>query len=141
MGTGAVMILFNEKGQVLMEERDEDTLNYPGYWNLPSGGSEPGERPEETARRELREEAGYEAPSLKLLFTTPQTRPDGQKTLRYVYLVGFDPNQKIRKGSEGKSMEFKNPREFSTMKVFQDHIEFVRKAKEMRRSRCPESGR
>src|SRR5690348_16221505 len=36
-------------------------------WAIPSGGVEPGESPEEAARRELEEEAGYQARSVRPL--------------------------------------------------------------------------
>lgn len=39
-------------------------------WELPAGILGPGEAPEECARRELIEEAGYEAGNLSLLFST-----------------------------------------------------------------------
>jgi ADP-ribose pyrophosphatase len=36
-------------------------------WELPGGGAQPGERPEEAAQRELREEGGYRAGRLTFL--------------------------------------------------------------------------
>ena len=129
------MILFRPDGCVLMEERDNNTINYPGFWNLPSGGCEEGEAPEITAKRELIEEANYRAPSLKFLFTSPQHRPDGQETVRHVFLVGYDPSQRIQKGGEGKDLRFIDPAEFSNMKVFQDHVEFVERARELLQAR------
>jgi ADP-ribose diphosphatase len=38
-------------------------------WAIPSGGVEPGETPEKSARRELEEEAGYQARSIRPLLT------------------------------------------------------------------------
>ena len=45
--------------QVLLLQRAEDT-RCPGSWETVHGRIEPGERPEEAARREVREETGLE---------------------------------------------------------------------------------
>lgn len=44
-------------GKVLCLQRDDvDGIPWPGWWDLPGGGREGAESPEETALRELREE-------------------------------------------------------------------------------------
>ncbi len=52
---GAFAIIFDDAGRVLFARRRDYDL-----WNLPGGGSEEGEAPEETAVREVREEVGLE---------------------------------------------------------------------------------
>lgn len=44
--------------RVLLIQRSDDSDAYPGCWALPGGYMDPGERIEETALRELREETG-----------------------------------------------------------------------------------
>lgn len=52
---GAFAIILNDEGQVLLSHRrDMDA------WNLPGGGLEPGELPNECVIREVREETGLE---------------------------------------------------------------------------------
>lgn len=46
-------------------------------WVLPKGHIDPGERPEETAPREIREEAGVEASLVRELARLPQTTRSG----------------------------------------------------------------
>lgn len=58
---GAVVIIGNEKGEVLLQKRPE------GRWGLPGGLMELGESFEEVALREVREEIGLEIKNLKLL--------------------------------------------------------------------------
>ena len=57
----SVVILFNEKGQVLLEERSDD-----GYFDFPGGGIDLKESAEDAARRELLEETGLFAKELEL---------------------------------------------------------------------------
>ena len=52
----AVVILFNESNEILLEERADD-----GYYDFPGGGIDLKEEAEEAAKRELLEETGLEA--------------------------------------------------------------------------------
>ncbi len=59
---GTFAIIFNEQGQVLLSHRrDMDA------WNLPGGGLEPGELPDQGVRREVREETGLEVVTERLV--------------------------------------------------------------------------
>jgi 8-oxo-dGTP diphosphatase len=53
----AVGVLVREDGAFLLTSRPPGKV-YEGYWEFPGGKVEPGERPEETLIRELREELG-----------------------------------------------------------------------------------
>ena len=57
----SVVILFNEKGEVLLEERTDD-----GFFDFPGGGIDLKESAEDAAKRELKEETGLIADELKL---------------------------------------------------------------------------
>ncbi|MDR0299756.1 MAG: NUDIX domain-containing protein [Streptococcaceae bacterium] len=61
--SGAVVIIGNPKGKILLQERRELRRR----WGLPGGLMELGELPEETAKREVSEETGLEVMGLKLL--------------------------------------------------------------------------
>ena len=58
----SAMILAVDQERLLMQRRA-----YTGAWHVPGGYMELGERIEETARRELREETGLEARAIELL--------------------------------------------------------------------------
>lgn len=60
---GSVVIIINELGRVLLEQRKHP----PGAWGLPGGLMELGESTEDTARREVLEEAGLKIGKLELI--------------------------------------------------------------------------
>jgi 8-oxo-dGTP diphosphatase len=59
---GAVAIITNRRGQLLMHLRDDlGYIAWPDHWSLLGGGCDPGEHPADAVVRELQEEAGLTA--------------------------------------------------------------------------------
>jgi len=55
----AGVILVDPRGRVLMQLRDDDAaIMFPGCWGITGGAGNPGETPEQIARREVLEETG-----------------------------------------------------------------------------------
>jgi putative (di)nucleoside polyphosphate hydrolase len=65
---GAGALLMNDGGLVLAFER----ADVPGAWQLPQGGLAAGEEPMDGALRELEEETGIRANSLRLVQAYPE---------------------------------------------------------------------
>src|SRR3954469_9897334 len=65
---GAVgVVTVNEAGEVLLVQQWRHAAQRMS-WEIPAGGLEEGELPEDGARRELREEAGYTAREVRPLY-------------------------------------------------------------------------
>ncbi|MGW5581702.1 NUDIX hydrolase [Micromonospora chokoriensis] len=73
----ALVLLVDPSGAVLLQHRDEGIAVSPGQWSLPGGHVEPGESPEEAARRELLEETGLTADELHPLWSGPRPYEPG----------------------------------------------------------------
>jgi mutator protein MutT len=55
----ADFLLFNEKGEILLQQKPQWSDHNPNKWEIPGGHVDPGESFEQAAIRELREESGY----------------------------------------------------------------------------------
>lgn len=62
MMNAAACIVVNDKNEILLQLRGDDH-----FWGLPGGIMEMGERPEESAKREVFEETGYNVELVKYL--------------------------------------------------------------------------
>lgn len=85
----AVVVAVDSAGQIILVEQHRSALGH-NLLEVPAGLLEPGEDPQETARRELKEETGFSPASIEpLLFLHPAPGFSDEKM--YVYLAeGLD---------------------------------------------------
>lgn len=121
---GTILVVFNEKKEILMQLRSDFK-----QWGFPGGGLELGETLEETARRELEEETGLILDSLKLIDVvsgeeTYREYPNGDKVydVTIVYeITGYHGDLKI---NDDESLDFAW---FSLDNAPEDMPEFMKK--------------
>lgn len=64
---GVSNIFVDQEGKLLLMKRAEQCFTFPGYWGLVGGFIDPGETPEEAAKREAKEEVGVEIEVMKFV--------------------------------------------------------------------------
>lgn len=98
-------IVFNNQGELLTITRGVEP--FLGKYALPGGGVEYGETTEKAALRELQEETGVKATSLKLVgvYSDPSRDPRGH-IISVAYLVGFPLGSSIQAGDDAASAKF-----------------------------------
>lgn len=110
--TGSSVIIVNEDGEVLLQERQDN-----GNWGLPGGCQELGEDLRETAAREVYEETGIKIDSKSLVLidtisgeSRKRSYPNGDivfnNTSLYVVKITNEQKNDIKCDSESKQLKF-----------------------------------
>jgi 8-oxo-dGTP diphosphatase len=82
LGVGALII---DEGRILLVKRGREPLK--GYWSLPGGAVETGERLEAALLREVREETGLDVSILELIEIFERIMPDDRGQPEYHYVL------------------------------------------------------
>jgi 8-oxo-dGTP diphosphatase len=102
MKHATAIILFNDKKQILVQERDGNTLIHPNKWSFFGGGIEKNESPIECAIRECKEELSYQLKNPKFIFSKIINELN---TKLFVFIENFNHIQTL-KLNEGRSMRW-----------------------------------
>ena len=97
--TSHALILYRGKFLLILRDNKPD-IPYPNLWAPVGGNSLSGELPEQTLRRELKEEANLKVDNFTYL--------GDMENDAHLFLVKISTNdfRKIRKGAEGQKLEF-----------------------------------
>jgi 8-oxo-dGTP diphosphatase len=82
LGVGALIF---EDGKILLVERAKQPMR--GYWSIPGGIVEAGEKLEDAIRREVLEETGLEVQTLSIFEVFERIIPDAQGQPEYHYVL------------------------------------------------------
>ncbi len=98
----ALLALYNEKKEILMQHRAKDAKRLPDHWGFFGGGIEEGETPEQAVQREIIEELEYNvhSPNLNLI---QKFIWEGDENTKYVFIEKYDLTQPLIQ-HEGQNM-------------------------------------
>ncbi|HOF44080.1 MAG TPA: NUDIX hydrolase [Candidatus Pacearchaeota archaeon] len=128
VSVGVPVIIQNSKGEILLGKRNMNMPTYPGFWGLPGGMPEYGEKIENTAIREVKEELDIDIKIIKKSKNVYENLPD--KKCRF-HSVDVPFYGKIVKGiakpkDETKEVKWFKPSEIRNMELAYTHKEVLK---------------
>lgn len=129
-------IIFRRQ-DILLIERGREPLK--GYWSLPGGLVEPGERLEEAARREVLEETSLRVRSLARFEIFERIMRDAKNRIEYHYVL-IDFVCKVESGSprpgdDVSQVEWVKQRDLGRYRLTDGTLEVIERAFDARRTR------
>lgn len=113
---GAVAIITNRRGELLMHLRDDlPYIAWPAHWSLLGGGTDDSELPAATIIRELDEEAGLTVQHLTELFEIRDEHGSGQ--LITFFAAEWDGDETGLPLSEGVKLQFFAPEHLDILTI------------------------
>ncbi len=116
------IVVPDNEGNVLLVKRSEEPKK--GYWCLPGGFMELGEKPDQSALRELEEETGLSGRIDMLLGITSNVSPVYFTVLMMGYLVK-DYTGTLKAGDDAADAAWFHPEELPEI-AFESHLKFIR---------------
>ena len=101
-----VIIVFNEKEEILIVKRSPAVETFVGYWCFPGGGADEGETAEECAVRETFEETQIKANPATLMYLDTVTK-DEDKEIHF--FASFDWTGEVKIDWESDDYQWIHP--------------------------------
>ncbi|WP_420862138.1 NUDIX domain-containing protein [Algirhabdus cladophorae] len=105
MFIGCKIALLCEGTIAVLLRDDAPGLRYANMWDLPGGGREPGEAPEQTLRREVAEEIGIAGFGISSVFEKASDLDPMQSSWFFVSHIAPDLVAQMRLGDEGQAFQ------------------------------------
>lgn len=109
--SGAKLALFLGADLLVIKRDDKPDIPYPGYWDLPGGGREGDESPQDCALRETYEEVTLSLKADDFSWARSYVRPRG----RVWFFVSHQPASliaQVKLGSEGQCWRLMSPHDY-----------------------------
>jgi len=119
---GVSAILINPRGQVLLQQRDDNpAIRYPGHWSLFGGTIEDGESPGEAVAREVHEEIDFELRNFGMFRQFVQ---NNKREFAFAGELTAELHELTL--SEGQGMNFFYPSQLSELQIRPDDKETLK---------------
>ncbi len=109
---GAKLALFIGPRLLVLHRDDTPGLLWPGFWDLPGGGREPGETPLQTALRETREEFTLTVPQAHICWGRAYTNSIGRQVWFFAGWLPAQAEAQVVLGDEGQGWALMTVQEF-----------------------------
>lgn len=125
---GVPVIIQNSKKEILLGKRSKKSFTYPSVWGLPGGMADYGEKVEETAKREVKEELGVDVKIIKRASNVYQNTPT---EVCIFHSVDIPHYAKIIKGipkpeDETSEVKWFKPSEIKKMNLAYSHKDILK---------------
>ena len=100
--SGSKIILFHQDALISILRDDVPHINFPNFWDLPGGGIEPGETPQEALLREVDEELGTALNPAHIIWAKTYTKATGLASYFFAAPISAEQIAQIVLGDEGQ---------------------------------------
>lgn len=115
--------MIEEEGKILLGKRGAEP--FLGYWDIIGGFLEPGEHPEEGARREVREETGLEVELTGCLGLYVDTYGESSEPTLNVYYTGRPIGGTLKPASDAIALEWFGSEQIPERLAFQHAVKVI----------------
>ncbi|HPD81990.1 MAG TPA: NUDIX hydrolase [Candidatus Pacearchaeota archaeon] len=128
LNIGIPVIIMNSQGEILLGKRSKNVLTYPDTWGLPGGLLEYGEKIEDAAKREVKEELGIEINIIKRSKNIYENIPNKECKFHSIDVPFYGKlvNGTLKPKDETKEVKWFKPSEIKNMKLAYSHKEILK---------------
>lgn len=109
--SGAKLMLFVGQSLVVILRDDKPEIPFPGFWDFPGGGREPGETPQQCVLRETYEEVSVSLAPADLTWSE-KSGTDEMTTWLFAAHISASRKRDLLLGDEGQRLRLMTPEQY-----------------------------